>query len=659
MRRDTLVQTIAAAGAIVALGASALLGAQLTSSAGQHKLVYTDRAEDGDPPQVAVGIAMGAFRGVFVNFLWLRANTLKEEGKFYEALELARAITRLQPRFPQVWVFHAWNMAYNISVSTHTPDERWQWVQSGIRLLRDEAIPANPNDMLLHKELAWIYLHKIAGITDDANQFYKRKVAEEWTINLGEPPPPTPKDRSTANAIDRYVAWLTPVAEAARTPEELARRSPAAAALQRRIQTEVGDPPDRTLLRRYERLKALERSAARRQVEATMGPNNTVMLALMRDAQYAEAWPELLAFVRRKTLTADYRMDPLRMIRYTRKYGPIDWRHPAAHSLYWGAKGVEEALGRWHEGNKRDFDFINSDRIVIQSLQELYRSGEIYFNFLEFTNGLESFYLASVNPHFVDSYGGVLAELVQRSWADQPDRPFTVYAAGYENFLKDAVRFFYRRGQFDEAERHYQKLGTLTIGDTSYALMNDPMRAWDYSRPLQEFVHFELQNERILSAYVAVSEIVGALQGAYASGLLGDDEELFRAQFDFARTAHAFYMQRQLRETVAMGAQAGRTEFLDRDFRIVAGQVFRELVMLVPVADASAMYNRAPEDLRRFVYDLLVEVHREPMDALAREQTGESFNDLFPEPPGMTAHRAMMEQRARERAEQRIDVAPK
>ena len=100
------------------MAGSALLAVSLSNSAGRNRLSYTVTLEQGDPPQVAIGIAMGAFRGLFVNFLWVRANTLKEEGKYHEAMDLARAITTLQPRFPDVWVFHAWNMAYNISVTT-------------------------------------------------------------------------------------------------------------------------------------------------------------------------------------------------------------------------------------------------------------------------------------------------------------------------------------------------------------------------------------------------------------------------------------------------------------------------------------------------------------------------------------------------------------
>jgi hypothetical protein len=168
MKRDSIIQIVAACILLAALGTSVTLAVSLTASTGRHRLSYTDTAEEGQPPQVSLGIAMGAFRGLFVNMLWIRANNLKEDGRFYESMDLARVITKLQPRYPQVWVFHAWNMGYNISVQTHTQAERWQWVQAGINLLRDQGLPANPNDLLIHKELGWMFLHKIGGYMDEA-----------------------------------------------------------------------------------------------------------------------------------------------------------------------------------------------------------------------------------------------------------------------------------------------------------------------------------------------------------------------------------------------------------------------------------------------------------------------------------------------------------
>ncbi len=107
MKRDTWTQIIAGLCMLLCVGGSGALALALSASAGRHRLAYTERVEESTPPQVALGIAMGAFRGVFVNWLWYRANEMKEAGKFFDAVELAGAITRLQPRFPRVWVFHA------------------------------------------------------------------------------------------------------------------------------------------------------------------------------------------------------------------------------------------------------------------------------------------------------------------------------------------------------------------------------------------------------------------------------------------------------------------------------------------------------------------------------------------------------------------------
>ena len=352
MRRDTRIQLAAALVAALFLASSVVLSVQLTATAGRAQLTYTDQAEKGDRWEVAAGIAMGAFRGMFVNMLWIRANDMKQAGKFFDAVELARAITRLQPRFPRVWVFHGWNLAYNISVATKTSQERWNWVNQGIAVLRDEGIPANPNDLLLHKELAWIYLHKIQGVTDDANVFYKKQFAAEWTVVLGPPPAPGPEDRDRDKAIERRAEWLQRIADAAQTIEEVVRRHPSAARLVERLRAEFGqgfETPEarRELLSRYESTRAVKRSSRRFAVEQGANARTKAFFALVDDAALEPAWDELLRFVRRRVLVDDYHMEPERMVRSTRKYGPLDWRHAAAHSLYWSARGVEVASQRF------------------------------------------------------------------------------------------------------------------------------------------------------------------------------------------------------------------------------------------------------------------------------------------------------------------------
>src|SRR3982075_407774 len=72
---------------------------------------------DNAPPVLAfTTVALGGFRGLISNLLWIRANDLQDDDKFFEAAQLADWITKLEPHFVQVWLVQAWNMAYNISV---------------------------------------------------------------------------------------------------------------------------------------------------------------------------------------------------------------------------------------------------------------------------------------------------------------------------------------------------------------------------------------------------------------------------------------------------------------------------------------------------------------------------------------------------------------
>ena len=106
------------------------------------KLVSNEPLENAPPALAFATVAMGAFRGLVVDILWMRADKLKEEGQFFDAKQLAEWITVLQPRFAAVWDFQAWNMAYNISVAIPKtqPAERWKWVRNGYELLRDKGI---------------------------------------------------------------------------------------------------------------------------------------------------------------------------------------------------------------------------------------------------------------------------------------------------------------------------------------------------------------------------------------------------------------------------------------------------------------------------------------------------------------------------------------
>lgn len=652
MKADTRVRLIASLLMVGFLAGSVLLSTRINASIGRHKLTYADRSEDGDPPQVALGIAMGAFRGIFVNFLWIRANDLKEAGKYYEAIELSKAITKLQPRFPRVWVFHAWNMAYNISVTTQTPEERWQWVLAGIRLLRDQGIPANPNDLLIHKELAWIFLHKVQGNSDDANPFYKRMMAQEWTVALGPPPSPDAKIRTREQATDQFAAWLQTIVDAPDSLEAVEEDDPSVKTLVERLQKDVGDPIGVELLRRYELNRSIRSSVRSGAMDRAIGAKTVAFRALVDDPAFAAAWPKLLNHVRRRVVIDVYHMEPERMLRYTRKYGPLDWRHPAAHAVYWAARGVEEALTRFNDKNASDFDFVNTDRIVIQGIQELARSGDLFANFLDLTTRpRDCAFLQAPNPNFVQTYGDVLGELVERSWADTDKRAYSFYSAGYENFLRDFIRYFYRRGQKDIASELYRKLRTFPGQN-----LNDPDRSIELSKPLEEFVMDELK-DRQNSPDVAKQEVVGSLQGAFLNGLLAGDDDLFQQQVEYAKLSHRYFFEQQYRIT-GVSPTVARMEQMDASFPVVAGQVFAEVAASLDVDEAQLMFIRAPDGLRVYAYDLMQQRFREELDRGAAAG-GKKFDEVFPQPAGLEEHRKFMADRLERRNRQRLNVEQK
>ncbi len=172
-----------------------LTGALLFSSGQFQKSLNHDRealgltrtaALENAPPMLAfTTVALGGFRGLISNFLWMRANDLQQDDKFFEAAQLADWITKLEPTFAQVWLFQGWNMAYNISVKFKDFPDRWRWVERGIELLRDDGLRYNPNSVDIYRELGWFFQHKMGANLDDANMYYKSEWAAEMRPFFG------------------------------------------------------------------------------------------------------------------------------------------------------------------------------------------------------------------------------------------------------------------------------------------------------------------------------------------------------------------------------------------------------------------------------------------------------------------------------------------
>lgn len=170
-------------------------------AARQRRLAPAGSASTAEQPLWVryVMVGLGGFRGIASEALWLRAGRLQEQGRYFEQVQLADWITALDPRATDAWAFNAWNLAYNISAMMPRHADRLTWVQAGIALLRDRAIPANPADARLYRELGWLFQNKIGESMDPAHLYYKLALATGMAPSLG-PGGATPPAGSAAAA---------------------------------------------------------------------------------------------------------------------------------------------------------------------------------------------------------------------------------------------------------------------------------------------------------------------------------------------------------------------------------------------------------------------------------------------------------------------------
>lgn len=189
MLRPRMIQLVALVCCVGLVSAAASRIGAINDRRRTLNMMGAESPLENAPPEYAFAIqAFGAFRGLITDIAFIRAEQYKEQGRFYDAMQLAKWICKLQPRFPSVWEFAAWNMAWNISVTTYTAEERWNWVYNGAKLLRDEGIPYNRRSVNLYRQLAWIFTNKMGEVVDDQHYAYKCNWAWRMHLLLGPPP---------------------------------------------------------------------------------------------------------------------------------------------------------------------------------------------------------------------------------------------------------------------------------------------------------------------------------------------------------------------------------------------------------------------------------------------------------------------------------------
>jgi hypothetical protein len=291
--------------------------------------------------------------------LWIRANDLQEEDKFFEMAQLADWITKLEPHFSTVWTHQAWNMAYNISVKFKqtAPGEypdRWRWVKRGFELLRDEGLKYNENDVGIHQQLAWIFQHKLGANLDDANMYYKQQWMREMASVLGT---------NLNKGFDELINPQT---------EDQKRRA-----------------------------------------------------ALLKEK---------------------YKMDPALMQQVDERYGPLEWRLPEAHAIYWSYEGLERAKKNPTKVNPDDLAQLR--RGIFQSMLLSFQRGRLITN--AFNGGMDLGPNLDIIPNANKAY--------EEMMVDDPKMADS-FAKGHRSFLRQAVYSLYVNNRNAEAARWFKYLG--------------------------------------------------------------------------------------------------------------------------------------------------------------------------------------------------------
>ncbi|MBN2589379.1 MAG: hypothetical protein JXA96_05930 [Sedimentisphaerales bacterium] len=501
---------------VLAIGLFVTAGSQLDSINSQReemKLVM-DKPENLPPSLAFATIATGAFRGLLVDFLWIRADRLKEEGQFYDAKQLAEWITILQPRFAKVWQFHAWNMAYNISVAIPEtqPEQRWRWVKNGYELIRDEAISDKKlRDIGLYHELARIFQHKIGDTADEAHKYYKWELAAQMNPLL------TTVDMESVEDNNDFFDLL---AEAPRSWDELLSDANVVELVNALKSADKKFEDQDNFAANYISLR-----------EYAKNYNEDAGLVIDR-YRGSKILAKFDAFAKAYQLRKEWKLDPVLMRKVNHKYGPVDWndpnahlpmdwRHAYTHAIYWANKGLEIAT----EDGSRDIssDENNTDRIVVHSLQNLFVLGKMIpitverqvatddpDNPIAIKQSREMFLRPDLR--YFKPYNEAIMAVIKKYDRDDDRGTWETMRNGHRNMLRNAVLLFFESGHKEQANKIYQDMKEL------YPLpeFDVPVAEYCQKRMIEKLENYGYKD--------ALGQITAALREGYYNIAVGEEE---------------------------------------------------------------------------------------------------------------------------------------
>ena len=151
-----------------------------------------------DPTSATMNLVLLGLRGVATNLLWMEHDEQKRTKNWAQMRATTDSIIMLQPHYLQVWRYHGWDLAYNVSAEWDGVEDRYWWVKEGAKFTMKGSI-RNTKYAELYWETGRILGQKV-GRADEwrfFRKFFKSDPYEEF--NGGPDPAINP------NGDDNYI----------------------------------------------------------------------------------------------------------------------------------------------------------------------------------------------------------------------------------------------------------------------------------------------------------------------------------------------------------------------------------------------------------------------------------------------------------------------
>ncbi|OWY70695.1 hypothetical protein B7486_13895 [cyanobacterium TDX16] len=455
-------------------------------------------------------LALG--RAPLVDYLWIRATKLKEEGHFFDAYQLSEMICELQPKFAPVWAFQGWNMAYNISVTLKSPEERWRWVRNGYELIRDRGIPLNPTNTQLYRELAWILFHKVGDTMDEWHSYYKLQFALIVEDILGEPPDDYVRPGRVRGDFYRDYDFQS-LADAPQHIETLLKERPDVASFAEELRAFEFDVSENGVYLGL--LKGLRDGTV--QIPNTPeGMKETRLAALrklMEDPKTELTRKALENFWRADRLRKELKLDPARIVELQKGLGvTLDFRLAQTHALYWANMGIEKGLDTH---SLVDIHRLNTTRIEFFCLQKMFYGGRMAMSRQADLGEPPNFGPdIRMAPVLFEAYQRDSKEYLRE---ENQGTPISInFMTGFVGFARNAILRYSELGMDDKGREMFDFLRKY---------YDDPMYAGGYNKFLEKQF---IEDKKNLDLVKATARIENLILGGLKQYAYDEDEEAVR-----------------------------------------------------------------------------------------------------------------------------------